>query len=403
MKYILLFMMLLAAHAQAAHAQKKTFVRDYTYQASELDSKVSARTNATTEMRNILLREIGEFLHTERKSVSGAYSETIEAITAGIVEMKVLNEQWDGATYYIKAEMTVDAADVNRRIAELLNDKQKTKDLEEARIRTRALELEVKRLQTALAEQKKLAESRTAQAGKTPAEVTTALQTAYQQQMEQLSIEEYFIEGEYAFEKKDYDTAIDYYLKAISINPKNATAYNKLAYAYDRKSRKAEKNDANKDKYKALARQYYLKALEFNPNNFSALYAIQSRYWKKDYDLYFSCSRKLIALEPDNVTLRKKIIDNIMGDIYSVNTQRRQQVITWCKELIAIDPIYTDYAYYNISEVYESCHVCRNDANYRMWKKEFEEYKHNFLLQLARKGNEKVREWFRANGKSWIE
>jgi hypothetical protein len=48
--------------------------------------------------------------------------------------MKVLDERWDGATYYIKAEMTVDPKDLERRIAEVLNDKQKTKELEEARI-----------------------------------------------------------------------------------------------------------------------------------------------------------------------------------------------------------------------------------------------------------------------------
>jgi hypothetical protein len=42
--------------------------------------------------------------------------------------MKTLDEQWDGATYYIKAEMTVDPKDLERRIAEVLNDKQKTKE-----------------------------------------------------------------------------------------------------------------------------------------------------------------------------------------------------------------------------------------------------------------------------------
>jgi tetratricopeptide (TPR) repeat protein len=353
---------------------------------------------------------VGEYLHTERKSTSGDYSEKIEAITAGVVEMKTLDERWDGATYYIKAEMTVDTKDLERRITEVLNDKQRTQDLEEARLRTRAMELEVKRLQTALAEQKRVAEPGNEQTGKTPAETTTALQTAYQQQMDQLSIEEYFIEGEYAFEKKEYDTAIDYYLKAVNIDPKNATAYNKMAYAYDRKYRQ-KGNDANKDSYKAQARQNYLKALEFNPNNFSALYAIQSRYWnnsrerwakENDYEMYFDVSRKLIALEPNNVALRKKIINDIMDNVGRLNPEYTQQVITWCKELMAIDPGYTDYAYYNMSQAYNSCRACQ-DANYAKWKEEFGAYIYNFMLKLAREGNTKVREWFRANGKSWIE
>jgi tetratricopeptide (TPR) repeat protein len=192
-----------------------------------------------------------------------------------------------------------------------------------------------------------------------------------------------------------------------------------MAYAYDRKYRQ-KGNEANKDKYKALACQNYLKALEFNPNNFAALYAIQSLCWKTkrdhwsieykyDFDMYFDVSRKLIALEPNNVALRKKIINDIIDNVRRLNPEYTQQVITWCKEVMAIDPGYTDYAYYNMSQAYinmseyGNCPRCRQDADYMKWKKEFETYKYNFMLKLAREGNTKVREWFRANGKSWIE
>jgi hypothetical protein len=83
MKHIVFLIMALVALAQgtAAYAQKKTFVRDYTYQASELDNKVTARTNASNEIRNMLLREVGEFLHTKRTLTQDAhsqhYSETV--------------------------------------------------------------------------------------------------------------------------------------------------------------------------------------------------------------------------------------------------------------------------------------------------------------------------------------
>jgi urate oxidase len=141
-KYIIFYLLLLAVNS--SYAQKKTFVRDYSYQASEMDSKISSKTNATAEMRNILLREIGTFIRSEQQTTvhdnTQDYAEKIEAITAGIVEMKVLDEQWNGITYYIKAEMTVDPDDVNRRIAEVLNDKGKTKELEESRKRVREAE-----------------------------------------------------------------------------------------------------------------------------------------------------------------------------------------------------------------------------------------------------------------------
>jgi hypothetical protein len=186
MKKLLLILLLAALSAATVHAQKKTFVRDYTYQASEADSKLTARANATTQMRNILLREVGEFLHTGQTLTTNNdtqdFSEKVEAITAGIVEMKTLDERWDGATYYIKAEMTVDPAEVNRRIAEVLNDKQKTKELEEARKRTLAAEAEAEKLR------KELEKSKDEQQ-------RLALQKNYQQQADVLSAEEYFTKG----------------------------------------------------------------------------------------------------------------------------------------------------------------------------------------------------------------
>jgi superkiller protein 3 len=348
---------------------------------------------------------VGEYLHTERKSTSGDYSEKIEAITAGVVEMKTLDERWDGAVYYMQAEMTIDPAEVNRRIAEVLNDKQRTQDLEEARLRTRALELEVKRLQTALAEQKRVAETGNGQTGKTPAEATTALQTAYAQQMAQLSIEEYFIEGEYAFEKKDYDTAIDYYLKAVEIDPKNVTAYYKMAYAYEQKT------------YRNLAEKYYRKVLKLDPNNFAALYAMQDRYYSSNKK-YFSYSRKLISLDPNNITLLKKIvtdfsINNIKCDqdafseyfftvlvyfpflpvviVKRINSKAyAQQLLKWYEEIINIDPNYTDYAYQKMKEIYSM----------KYFRKK---HRLNFYRKFAQQGNKDAQKWFRDQGISWIE
>jgi hypothetical protein len=139
MKKLFLVFLLVGINAATLQAQKKTFTREYTYQASEDDSRNSARANATTQMRNILLSEVGQYLHVERTlerdDTSEAFSQKIEAITAGIVEMKTLDEQWDGSTYYIKAEMAVDPKDLEHRIAEVLNDKQKTQELEDARKR----------------------------------------------------------------------------------------------------------------------------------------------------------------------------------------------------------------------------------------------------------------------------
>ena len=183
MKHIVFLCIILGALLQgaAAYAQKKTFTRDYTYQASEDDSRNSARVNATTQMRNILLREVGEFVRAKRTfkqtATSQDYVEKIEAITAGIVEMKTLKESWDGSHYYIQAEMTVDLKDFERRIAEVLNDRQRTKDLEDAYKRIREQETEMKKLQIEIAELKRLSETGNEQTGKTTAAKIQTLQT----------------------------------------------------------------------------------------------------------------------------------------------------------------------------------------------------------------------------------
>ena len=120
---------------------QKEFIRDYTYQASEMDSKVTARTNAATEMRNILLREIGQFIVSTQMVFNDDYSENVFAITAGIVEMVIMEETWNGREYYIKAKMTADTKDVERRVAEIMKDYQRYEEFRLAR--KRALEAEM--------------------------------------------------------------------------------------------------------------------------------------------------------------------------------------------------------------------------------------------------------------------
>jgi hypothetical protein len=125
-------------------AQKKTFIRDYIYQASENDSRNTARKAAVQEMQALLLMEIGQALQSEqtlqrlsvakdgKETFSESFSQEVMAITAGFVEMKILNEAWNGKTYYIEAQMTVDPKEVSQRVAETLNSKQKEKEGDKA-------------------------------------------------------------------------------------------------------------------------------------------------------------------------------------------------------------------------------------------------------------------------------
>ena len=116
-------------------SQKRTFTRDYTYRASERDSKVTARAAAIREMQTLLLLEIGQVLQSEqalrrlsvavdgKETFSESFSQEIMAITAGFVEMKIIEEDWDGKFYYIAARMVVDPKEVSQRVAKALDDR----------------------------------------------------------------------------------------------------------------------------------------------------------------------------------------------------------------------------------------------------------------------------------------
>jgi TPR repeat protein len=180
-----------------AFAGQKEFIRDYTYQASEADSKITARTNASVEMRNILLREIGEFVKSTQSMTDGDYSEKVEALTAGIVEMTIIAENWTGTTYYIKAKMLIDDSDVNKRIEDIMKDSQRSDELRQARKRALEAEMEVRRLKNQIG-----------------ADGSAAAKAEYTQKVSQLAEQDDFISGIAAYENSKYPLALNYLKKA---------------------------------------------------------------------------------------------------------------------------------------------------------------------------------------------
>jgi hypothetical protein len=141
MRYLLLLLFLI----NSLHfiAQTKTFVRNYTYNASEADSKLSSRTIALNEVKTLLLEEIGSYLKSEfenrtvQTQINGQTTFTqltkskLVTLVAGITSTKILEEKWNGEVFYIEAEIVVNEADILIKLKELVNDKERTKELEE--------------------------------------------------------------------------------------------------------------------------------------------------------------------------------------------------------------------------------------------------------------------------------
>ncbi|GAP71718.1 hypothetical protein SAMD00024442_17_15 [Candidatus Symbiothrix dinenymphae] len=213
-KYFLVCLLLLTAGN--TYAAKKTFTKEYKYQASEADSKNTAREIASDEMRKILLREVGTYITEHQKLVQGSkqeYTKTVESITAGSVEMTMLDEQWDGKMYYIKAKMTVDLDDVKKQIDAVYNDKEKMKELEAARKRAQEAEAAMAKLKRETEAQLKQAAKERDEA-KRESEKTRVIQI-YQDKVvgreENNKGYRYEMQGKYAEAKQSYYNAAFYY------------------------------------------------------------------------------------------------------------------------------------------------------------------------------------------------
>ena len=125
MKKILLTAIIILTAGIYCNAENKTFIREYHYQAGESDSKITSRTKALTEVKRLLLEEIGVYLESyinysevqnEDRISNQFLKKEIEQISAGITETSILEENWTGVEYYIKAEITVDPEDVIRQL-----------------------------------------------------------------------------------------------------------------------------------------------------------------------------------------------------------------------------------------------------------------------------------------------
>src|SRR5258708_39625966 len=134
----LFFLLIISLCCHSIYSQEKTFVKEYAYKANELDSKVSCRAIAINQLRSMLLNELGVYVESESilktSDVSGKFSqdfvENIATISAGITKLEVLDEKWNGETFWMKATITIDKNSLEESLKELVKDRQYAKELE---------------------------------------------------------------------------------------------------------------------------------------------------------------------------------------------------------------------------------------------------------------------------------
>ncbi|MDD3817433.1 MAG: hypothetical protein PHI89_05035 [Thiovulaceae bacterium] len=95
-----------------------TLTKEYTYAASENDSKASAKAQALKILKNLTIEELGSGMATRFSSDEKIQNDAIEkelhssvkSFTAAFLQTKILDESWDGTNYRIKVQIDVDDA-----------------------------------------------------------------------------------------------------------------------------------------------------------------------------------------------------------------------------------------------------------------------------------------------------
>lgn len=103
-------------------------IKEYKYNTSDDDSKNSARKKALNQVKILILEEIGVFVESylelstllENEKYQNSFRQEIKNLTAGIIKTKIIDEKYDGATYYVKASVLVDPDSVSEGISEIL-------------------------------------------------------------------------------------------------------------------------------------------------------------------------------------------------------------------------------------------------------------------------------------------
>jgi tetratricopeptide (TPR) repeat protein len=304
-------------------AETKTFIKEYTYQASDEDSKNSSRTIALREVKRLILEELGTYLESQTEVQNFKLTkDQIVTLTAGIVQTELIEEKWntENLKYWLKAKITANPQDVIKAIDSLRKDRVKVKELEELRKKSEELLKENKRLNKELKTAKSDTKQKTAQ--------------AYKQNIDNLSAAEWFEKGYKFGLSGKYTDAEKAYSKAIALNPKYVDAYNNRGVAY--------KNLGNTQQ----AIKDYNKAIELNPQ-FASAYTNRGVFYGRlgNYQQEIKDYNKAIALNPQDADAyyNRGIAYGDLGNY--------QQAINDYNNAIALNPQDAD-AYYNRGVTY---------------------------------------------------
>ncbi|MCX5855474.1 MAG: tetratricopeptide repeat protein [Deltaproteobacteria bacterium] len=223
MKKIPIFLFLLFFIASSISlAATKTFVKDYTYQAGEADSKISCRSISLEQVKRLLLEELGVFLigETSVKNFQITKDEII-TLSAGIVSAEIIDEKWDGKSYWLRAKIAADPDEVARSIDIIRKDETKTRELEGTKKKADEALKEIARLKKEL------------QILKSGSIKVDKKQEQYNQAVKDLSATDWFDKGLALSRAWKSQLALEAFSKAIELSPAYYEAYYNRGVEYE--------------------------------------------------------------------------------------------------------------------------------------------------------------------------
>ena len=315
----LIILSLLLIVTSSALAEIKTYEKEYTYQASELDSKASSRTVALEQVKRLLLEELGTYLvsMSEVKD-SQLTKDQIVTLTAGIVKTNIIDEKWDGKVYWIKVKMLADPDEVFKSIERTRENYQLSNELRIAKNKT---DNALKQLEKLKKEKKSSKSSNT----------RIAIKKKYEEQVETLrSADEWttdfseLAKASIAIDKKNYDYAI-LICKAIILKKPTyvnadwiiVAAYMGLADAYDRMGKYEETINSLKKAEQADTKSTFSYAIHYG---LGMAYLSSERFTEAIDE--FKKSLSLLYKQKDKIEkISKSEYDRILGPGEFQNTK----------------------------------------------------------------------------------
>ncbi len=188
----------------------ETYSREYSYHAIQSDNEFTSRIIAIDQVKTLLFHKIGSHIQqiikiSEDGSVNSYAREDVEAVTANLAKVRLLEEKWDETDYYIKAEIEADPQHILNALEKYKNDhSEKSQQL------LKALKLNERALQKS---REKIARLKKELESSNTGSQNIKTVTAYKAEINKLSTEESFAEGFKYQQQEEYAEAIKKYLE----------------------------------------------------------------------------------------------------------------------------------------------------------------------------------------------